>query len=171
VIAGQNLPEGQSFTVRLEEGAAVGYRWYDKQGKAPLFPFGHGLSFTTFTRDGLAAALDAGELRVTFRVHNTGSKPGKHTAQVYVSPARGGWEAPKRLAGFAKVELAAGATGDATVRVDPRLVAMFDVERHAFHVAAGAYRVTLASSSRDAGSSVTVTLPERWLPAGAGAPH
>ncbi|MET0794142.1 MAG: glycoside hydrolase family 3 C-terminal domain-containing protein [Polyangiaceae bacterium] len=161
--AGQGLPDGQRFDVHYDEGAAVGYRWYDKLGKEPLFPFGHGLSYTTFVQDGLVAAQDTGELRVSFRIRNTGAKPGKHVAQVYVSPVAGGWEAPQRLAGFLKVELEAGASQTASVQIDPRLLAVYEPTRHGFRVAAGVYRLTLGSSSRVHGPSVTIALPERSL--------
>jgi beta-glucosidase len=162
------LPKDQVFDVRYDEGAAVGYRWYDKKGFDPLFPFGFGLSYTSFARDALVARVDAGDLQVTFRVRNTGAKSGKDVAQVYVSPVGGGWEAPKRLGAFAKVELAPGASQEVTLTVDPRLLAVWDTARGGFRVAAGAYEVTLASSARDKGRSVRVTLAERLLPAGRG---
>ena len=171
-IAGVGLPNDQKFDVHFDEGAAVGYRWYDQQKSAPQFPFGRGLSYTTFAGDALSATLDKGELSVSFRVSNTGKKAGKHVAQIYISPMAGGWEAPQRLAGFVKVELEPGASHTATVHVDPRLLATYDTKRPGFHVAAGVYRVSLKSSARDPGPSVNVTLPERWLPPGAGsAPH
>jgi beta-glucosidase len=167
--AGDGAPKGQIFDVHYDEGAAVGYRWYDKKGLEPLFPFGRGLSYTSFAFANLGAHVESGELRVSFTVQNTGSRAGKAVAQIYVSPVAGGWEAPKRLGAFAKVEAAPGATQSVTVTVDPRLCALYDTEQHRFHVAAGAYRVTLAASARDAGSTVTVTLPERSLPVGVGA--
>jgi beta-glucosidase len=170
-IAGQGLPEKQDFDLRYDEGAAVGYRWYDKKGIAPLFAFGHGLSYTRFAREALAARIEGGELRVTFRVRNTGTRSGKDVAQVYVSPVAGGWEAPKRLGAFAKVDLPPGAARDEDLVVDPRLLAVWDAARGGFRIAPGAYRVTLASSASDKGTSVTVTLPERAMPAGAGAAH
>jgi beta-glucosidase len=134
-----------------------------------LLPFGHGLSYTQFAQSNLAARLVGGELEVALRVANIGKRAGKHVAQVYVSPVAGDWEAPKRLGAFAKLELAPGASADATVRVDPRLLATYDSVRRAWHVTAGDYLVTLATTARDAGQSVTVRLPERWLPVGAGA--
>ncbi|HTQ08174.1 MAG TPA: glycoside hydrolase family 3 C-terminal domain-containing protein [Polyangiaceae bacterium] len=156
------------FDVHYDEGAAVGYRWYDARHAEPLFPFGHGLAYTTFTRQGLVARLEDGELRVRFRVKNSGKRPGQDVAQIYVGPLGGGWESPKHLAGFAKSELAPGATRDVIVTLDPRLFALWDAARSDFHVAAGRYRVTLASSARDPGQSVTLALEERRLPAGAG---
>jgi beta-glucosidase len=167
-IIGFGAPKGERFEVKYDEGAAVGYRWYDKRAIEPAFAFGHGLSYTSFAHDGLAARVADGELRVSLRVRNVGSVPGKDVAQIYVSPAAGGWEAPKRLGAFGKVELAPGEAKELEVGVDPRLLAVWDGERHAFHVIAGEYKVTLARSARDAGQSVAVTLPERWLPAGAG---
>jgi beta-glucosidase len=169
-IVGQGLPDLQPFDVNYSEGAAVGYRWFDQRGQDPLFPFGHGLSYTRFEQQKPSARVVAGELEVSFRVVNSGARAGKHVAQIYVSPVAGGWEAPKRLGAFAKVELEAGASAERTVRVDARLLATYETSRHAWHVAPGEYSITLAASARDKGQSVKVQLPERYLPAGAGAP-
>jgi beta-glucosidase len=157
------------FDVRYDEGAAVGYRFYDKQHSEPLFPFGHGLSYTTFARSNLAAKLENGELHVRFRVKNRGTRAGADVAQVYVSPVAGGWESPKHLGAFAKTALEPGASHDVDVTLDQRLLSQWDSARGGFHVAGGKYRVTLASSARDAGQSVTVALEDRVLPAGRGA--
>ncbi|MDF3069620.1 MAG: beta-glucosidase, partial [Polyangiaceae bacterium] len=167
-IVGADLPKDQPFSVRLEEGAAVGYRWYEQRKLEPLFAFGHGLSYTQFAQTELAARVVSDELEVGFRAANTGERPGKHVALVFVSPRAGGWEAPRRLGAFTKMELAPGASRVASVRVDPRLLATFDVAKQSWHVTAGDYLVTLATSAADPGQSVTVRLPERWLPAGAG---
>jgi beta-glucosidase len=152
--------------VRYDEGAAVGYRWYDLKQLEPLFPFGHGLSYTTFARDGLAVRAEnehQGDVRVSFRVRNTGARAGHDVAQIYVSPMAGGWDSPKHLAGFAKTELAPGATRDVSVRLEPKVLARWDARAGAFRIAAGEYRVTLASSARDPGQSVIVTLAERVI--------
>jgi beta-glucosidase len=170
-MAGEGLPEDQPFEVRYDEGAAVGYRWYDQKTLEPLFAFGHGLGYTRFVQQHLSARAVAGDLEVSFRVVNGGARAGKHVAQIYVSPLSTRWEAPKRLGAFAKVDLEPGASAERTVRVDPRLLAVYETARHAWHIAAGDYRVTLASSARDAGQSVTVRLPERWLAAGAAQSH
>ncbi|HYP78170.1 MAG TPA: beta-glucosidase [Polyangiaceae bacterium] len=156
-------PEGTHFDVRYDEGAAVGYRWFAKKGFEPAFAFGHGLSYTTFAQSKLAARVEQGELKVSFTISNTGKRVGKSVAQVYVSPAAGGWESPKRLGAFAKVELAPGASEALEVTVDPRLLANYEPQRKAFRIAPGAYRITLANSARDAGQSVSVTLPERVI--------
>ncbi len=107
--------------------------------------------------------MDGGELKVTFVVRNTGKRPGKSVAQVYVSPVAGGWEAPRRLGAFGKVELPPGASRELTLTVDPRLLASYETERHAFRIAPGAYRITLASSAHDAGQTVNVNLAERVI--------
>jgi beta-glucosidase len=168
VIPGDDVAKDKVFDVRFSEGAAVGYRWFDQRKLEPLFPFGHGLSYTTFAMDGLKADAGSGELKVSFKVTNTGKTAGAEVAQVYVSPEAAGWEAPKRLGAFAKVALAPGAAATSTVTVDPRLLAVFDTTANAWRQAPGRYRITLAASARDPGESVVVTLPERTLPAGRG---
>ena len=167
-IVGLGRGRGERFDVRYEEGAAVGYRWYERQGQEPLFAFGHGLSYTSFAHESLVARSDAGDLHVRFRVRNTGTRAGKDVAQIFVAPVAGGWEAPRRLGAFAKVELAPGAARELELRVDPRLLAVWDSARHGFRIAAGNYQVTLAHSAREADQTTTIPLPERFLPAGAG---
>jgi beta-glucosidase len=164
-IAGEGVGEDRVVDVRYDEGAAVGYRWYDLKKLEPLFAFGYGLSYTTFTREGLEAREENGELRVSFHVRNTGARTGHDVAQIYVSPVAGGWDSPKHLAGFAKTELAAGATRDVSVTLEPKLLARWDTTSGAFRIAPGQYRVTLASSARDPGQSVVVTLGERVVAA------
>src|SRR5690606_21005880 len=92
--------------VHYTEGATVGYKWFDKNGTTPLFPFGHGLSYTTFAYGDLRAELSGDGIAVTFSAKNTGEIAGKDVAQIYVSSP--GWEAPKRLGAYAKVDLAPG---------------------------------------------------------------
>ena len=148
------------------EGAAVGYKWFDKKGHAPLFAFGHGLSYASFAYENLKAESKGGGLTVSFDVRNTGKRTGKAVPQVYVSPKAGGWEAPQRLAGFSKVELAPGATTKVTVQVDPRLLAVWDEKAHGWSVAAGDYTVTLGASSRDTAAKADVAVAARSLPVG-----
>jgi beta-glucosidase len=167
-IAGVGIPRGQVFDVRFDEGAAVGYKWFDKTGKQPLFPFGHGLSYTSFIQDNLKARQSGGVVTASFRVRNSGKLAGKHVAQLYVAPVAGGWEGPKRLGGFTKIALAPGEAKDATITIDPRLLATWDAKKHGFRIAGGNYRVILATDAADPGQSVTVKLPARALPAGRG---
>ncbi|WP_420138750.1 beta-glucosidase [Sphingomonas sp.] len=167
-IDGLNRGEKEVFDVRFTEGAAVGYKWFDKNGTRPLFPFGHGLSYTSFTQGGLKAGVKGGTISASFSVRNDGQAAGKSVAQIYVAPVNGGWEAPKRLGGFAKLALAPGQIKQASVMVDPRLLGMWDSAKPGWTVAAGQYRVTLATSAVDPGTSVIVTLPASHWPAGHG---
>jgi len=146
------------------EGATVGYKWYDMKGLEPQFPFGHGLSYTSFGYSGLAASPAGSGLSVRFTVRNTGKVAGKAVPQIYV--ARKGWEAPKRLGAFSKVALAPGASRAVTVTVDPRLLATWDDSAHLWRIAPGAYDVMLGASSRDIKQTVTVQVAARTLPVG-----
>lgn len=157
--------EMDEFTLPYSEGAAVGYKWMDAKNLAPLFPFGHGLSYTSFDYGPISAAPGAnGGVRVQFTLRNSGRRRGMAVGQVYASPAGGGWEAPRRLVGFSKVDLAPGASKTVTVDVDPRLLASFDEAAHAWRIAPGSYTLILGASSRDLRSNTSVTLPGLTLP-------
>ena len=93
----------EPFDVEYAEGLKVGYKWFDAEAKTPLFPFGHGLSYTTFAYSGLTAGLD----RVSFTVRNTGTRAGAEIAQVYVGLPAAAQEPPKRLVAWEKLRLAA----------------------------------------------------------------
>jgi beta-glucosidase len=164
------------------QGATVGYKWYDANKLAPLFPFGFGLSYTTFGYKNLAAQSEKDGLAVKFRVTNTGAHDGKAVAQIYVAPVADGgvapavgagvapaaraWEAPKRLGGWRKVDLKPGTKADVEVRVDPRLLAVFVEADNSWHIAGGTYRVMLGESSADVKLETTVQVRARTLPAG-----
>jgi beta-glucosidase len=158
--------EMDAFSLPYSEGAAVGYKWVDRNNLQPLFPFGHGLSYTSYEYGPISAAPSpGGGIRVQFTLRNSGNRAGMAVGQVYASPPAGGWEAPRRLVGFAKVELAPGAAQTVAVDVDPRLLAMFDEAAHAWTIASGSYTLTLGASSRDLRANTTVTLPALSLPA------
>jgi beta-glucosidase len=129
------------------EGAAVGYKWFDLKGHKPLFPFGYGLSYSSFALEGLSAKPAGNGIEVSFSIKNTGKRDGKSVGQVYVSPVSGGWEAPKRLGGWDKLAVKAGASGKATVKIDPRLLGVYDSASKTWKIAAGEYLVTLAESA------------------------
>jgi beta-glucosidase len=157
--------ETENFPLPYSEGAAVGYKWFDAKNLQPLFPFGHGLSYTRFDYGPPAARANAdGTVTVTFSVRNVGQRRGMDVAQVYASPANGGWEAPKRLAAFQKVDVAPGAARAVSVTIDPRLLAVFDNGSQQWRIAPGAYRILVGESSRDIRGSATVTLPALTLP-------
>jgi beta-glucosidase len=164
-LPGKGLPENTKFSIEYNEGAAVGYKWFDARGMKPLFPFGHGLSYTSFSLGSLAAAPGAnGGAKVSFTVRNTGKRAGAEVAQVYVSPVNGGWEAPKRLAAFAKVQLAPGQSKRVTLDVDPRLLGIFDEASNSWKIAGGGYKMMLGTSATELGSSAVVQLPAANLP-------
>ena len=147
------------FDVNYSEGAAVGYKWFDLKGLKPLFPFGYGLSYTSFSHDGLAAHWADGQLTVSFTIKNTGAVAGKDVAQVYVASPKGLWEAPKRLGAFQKLALKPGESRKVSVKVDPRLLAMYQSKDKTWKIASGEYQVTVAKSALDPQASVTVKLP------------
>jgi beta-glucosidase len=167
-IDGAGGPKDGRFTVDYDiEGAAVGYKWFDKRKLQPLFAFGHGLSYASFSYSDLKAAPKDGTIAVSFRTANSGKRDGKAVPQVYVSGARGGWEAPKRLGGWDKLALKAGEGRTSSVTIDPRTLAVFDAGSHTWKIAAGEYTVMLATASDAPVASVTLHLPAREFAAGA----
>ncbi|MBS0304443.1 MAG: glycoside hydrolase family 3 C-terminal domain-containing protein [Proteobacteria bacterium] len=116
--------DGVTSTVEYTEKLAIGYRWYDANNVAPAFPFGHGLSYTRFSVGGASLAVNGGKYDVKVTVTNTGSRSGAEVVQVYVTlppgaDSIGAKQPPRRLVGFKKVDLAAGAAQDVTITIDP----------------------------------------------------
>jgi len=111
------------FEVRYPEGANVGYRWYQKTGAKPLFPFGHGLSYTGFRYAGLA--VKGNEVR--FTVTNSGQRAGTDVPQVYVEAPDDAGIKTYRLAGWTRLALAPGQSKQVTVTLDPRTAATWNV--------------------------------------------
>ncbi|WP_370676125.1 beta-glucosidase [Pleomorphomonas sp. PLEO] len=143
---------GSDGHIAYREGVFVGYRHYEKAGIEPLFPFGHGLSYTTF--DWGTPMVDRptfdGEGLVTIRVKvtNSGTRPGSEVVQLYIAPPASRVERPtKELRGFAKLHLAPGETAEATMVLSARAFSYFDAERNAFIGEKGRYRVITAASS------------------------
>ncbi len=136
----------------------VGYRWYDATNTQPLFPFGFGLSYTTFKLSNLVVApakldtqsgLARGRVRVKLNVTNTGSREGAEVVQVYVGqPAKNG-EPPHQLRVFAKVQLKAGETKPVSLLLDDRAFSIFDASLHHWITPDGSYEVFAGTSSRD----------------------
>ncbi|HEY0281675.1 MAG TPA: glycoside hydrolase family 3 C-terminal domain-containing protein, partial [Rhizomicrobium sp.] len=167
-IAGSNLPDSMSqdpkyaTDITYDEGAAIGYKWYDVKGYKPLFAFGHGLSYTSFATSNLKAAFEGNSLTVSFTVKNTGKLAGKAVPQIYVEPAdytAAGWEAPKRLAGFSKLALKPGEMRTIKVKVDPRLLATYMTAANSWQIKEGTYRIMLGQASDSLAQTVTVRLP------------
>jgi beta-glucosidase len=157
----------QPGTNRIEykEGVFVGYRGYEKNGIKPLFPFGHGLSYTTFGYANLAVTPVAGtppgapRWEVAFDVTNTGKRAGAAVAQVYLGNSKASVpRPPKELKGFAKVTLQPGETQHVTVPLDVRSLAYYDVKGTQWRAEAGTYDVLVGSSSADIGLTGKLTL-------------
>ena len=151
------LPAGQPanplapygfFDVDYSEGLKVGYRWYDAENKEPLFPFGFGLSYSSFAYSNLRVA-SAKQVSVTFTLKNTSQRAGAEVAQVYLGLPASAGEPPKRLVGWKKVKLAPGESKEVTVSIEPRELAIFDVPHNAWQIVPGEYRVFVGGSSRD----------------------
>jgi beta-glucosidase len=162
-IAGLGEPDGTPAAVLYDEGAAIGYKWYELKGYKPLFWFGHGLSYTSFALSDLAAQPDGKAVKVSFSIRNTGKRAGKGVVQVYVAPAdwqKVGWEAPKRLGAFAKADLRPGKAQRIELTVDPRLLATYEAAGDNWHIKAGTYRVLLGDASDAQMQSVDVTVPD-----------
>ena len=169
---GSASPNETPAAITYDEGAAIGYKWYDVKGYKPLFSFGHGLSYTRFALSSLTAQADGSAIRVSFSMKNVGKRTGKGLAQVYVAPAewkKAGWEAPKRLGGFAKADLRPGQTKRIELTVDPRLLATYEAAGNVWHIKSGRYRLLLGEASDAQMQSTEVTLPDSVWSAGQGA--
>ena len=149
------------FDVKHGEGLKVGYKWYDAENKEPLFPFGFGLSYTTFAYSDLKAE-PGNALTVSFKVKNTGKRASAEIAEVYATLPAGAQEPPKRLVGWSKVALAPGEVKEVTVQVEPLFLSIYNVEKNGWQSVPGDYKVWAGSSSRDLPLSATVKLGGNW---------
>ncbi|MFJ7218340.1 glycoside hydrolase family 3 C-terminal domain-containing protein [Amycolatopsis sp. NPDC098790] len=139
---------GVNGVAEYSEGLQVGYRWFDAQGRAPLFPFGYGLSYTTFAFSGLSVRPTRDGATATFTVRNTGHRAGAEVAQLYLGfPAAAG-EPPRQLKGFSRVELAPGQSRRVTISLDARDFSVWDTETHAWAPVKGGFTVQVGDSSR-----------------------
>ena len=145
---------GEGGKVWYDEGLLVGYRWNDAKAIEPLFPFGHGLSYTRFQyaalQPKLTAAPDGPSATLELQVTNTGEREGAEIVQAYVRPVKPPVMRPeKELKAFAKVLLKPGETKTVTLALGPRAFAYYDPEAKAWRVAKGRYELLVGASSRD----------------------
>jgi beta-glucosidase len=159
-----NYP-GENGKVRYGEGLFVGYRYYEKKKIAPLFPFGFGLSYTTFTYDNLrlsASAIGPNEtLEVQVDVTNTGERAGKETVQLYVRDRQSRLHRPdKELKGFAKVLLEPGERQTVSLTLGRQALAYYDDLAQAWVAEAGVFEVLVGSSSQTIQGKASFTLTE-----------
>ncbi len=142
---------GVSGHVSYSEQLLIGYRWYDANNVTPLYPFGYGLSYTTFGYSNLtvSAVSPSGQVRIGFDLTNTGSRPGAEVPQLYLGfPAAAG-EPPKLLKGFQRISLSPGQTQHVTFNLDWQDLANWDATARGWIVTPGQFQVLVGASSRD----------------------
>lgn len=154
---------GEGNRVEYREGIFVGYRYYDTKQVKPLFPFGHGLSYTTFAYSNLLLSRkdmrDTDTLEVQVTVQNTGTRAGKEIVQLYVRDVESTVMRPtKELKGFAKVDLQPGEKAAVTLTLDKRSFAYYNVLLRDWHVESGQYEILIGRSSEDIALSDTLTV-------------
>lgn len=154
---------GEKDIVQYREGIFVGYRYYDKKRMDVLFPFGHGLSYTTFEYSNLRVSskeiADTGTISVAVDVQNTGSVLGKEIVQLYVADRESTAIRPeKELKGFEKVALNPGEKKTVHFTLDKRAFAYWNTQIHDWHVETGEFDILIAKSSRDVVLKETVTV-------------
>jgi len=140
-----NASAHTGYAVHYDEGAAVGYKWFEEQHKKPLFAFGFGLSYTTYAYSGLS--VDSGTKTVRFNVKNTGKRPGTEIAEVYARLPKGTDESYKRLVGWTRVALAPGESKAVSIAIDDRVLKIFDEEKNVWNTTPGDYQVLVGGSS------------------------
>ena len=151
---------GTAQTVEYREGVLVGYRWYDERGLRPAYPFGHGLSYTTFGYDRLRLrALPGRRLDVTVRVTNTGRRAGATVAQLYLGlpEQRGQVQPPRQLRAYERVSLRPGAATVIRFRLPARAFATW--QAGGWRVPPGCFRIEVGESSRDIRARGAVRTP------------
>jgi beta-glucosidase len=160
-LSALGLPiKGVQFDVDYSEGSDVGYRWFAINHITPLFPFGYGLSYTSFDYSNLK--VTGGQtLRVSFDVANTGSMKGTAVPQIYLTSRAG--QAMQRLIGFSRLSLNSGERQQVSLSVDPRLLADFDQAHDRWSIPQGEYTVALSRSATDSVQSASVKLQSRTL--------
>jgi beta-glucosidase len=146
--------EHELFDITYREGLLTGYRWYDTKNIEPLFPFGFGLSYTTFEWTDIAVSTDGLKddevARVTFRLTNSGDTTGTETAQLYVHDVEASVMRPfKELKGFERVSLKPGESREVTMTLTEKDLSFWDETTHAWKAEPGEFELLIGSSSRD----------------------
>ncbi len=139
-----------TFSVNYDEGVKVGYKWYDAEHKPVLFPFGYGLSYTTYRYSDLKVANEGKS--VTFAVTNTGKRAGTEIAEVYAGLPTSAEEPPKRLVGWARVTLQPGESREVSVDVDPKYLSIYNDhgdDPQGWKLLPGQYTFLVGGSSQD----------------------
>jgi beta-glucosidase len=149
---------GEDGKAQYSEGLKVGYRWFDSQRIEPLFPFGYGLSYTTFRYSGLKAQAKRAAATVSFTLKNTGARTGAEVAQVYVGFPSWTGEPPRQLKGFRRVELTSGQSQRVTISLGKRAFSYWDERSKGWRVGRGCYSIAVGGSSRSLPLKATVPM-------------
>jgi beta-glucosidase len=136
-----------AFQITYNQGLKVGYKWYDAERKPVLFPFGYGLSYTTYSYSDLKVTPGK-SIRLSFKVTNTGSRAGAEIAEVYAALPESAGEPPKRLVGWSRVRLNAGESNEVAIDFDPEYLSIFNVERDVWKLIPGGYTFQVGGSSQ-----------------------
>jgi beta-glucosidase len=146
-----------AFQVVYDEGLKVGYKWYDAENKPVLFPFGYGLSYTTYRYSGLTVT-PGDKVKVAFKLTTAGTRAGSEIAEIYAGLPASAQEPPKRLVGWSKVMLNAGETKTVEVEIDPKYLSIFDDAKNAWSLVPGDYTIMAGGSSDKLPLKATVSL-------------
>jgi beta-glucosidase len=138
------------------EGARVGYKWFESKHIQPLFPFGFGLSYTTYEYSGIKVTPDGSE--VTLTVKNTGSRAGAEIAQVYARLPQAAGEDYQRLVAFNRIPLAPGESKTVTMKIDPTLLSIFDEAKDGWDLLPGEYKFAAGPSSSETPLTTTIQI-------------
>jgi beta-glucosidase len=145
------------FQINYDEGVKVGYKWYDAENKPVLFPFGHGLSYTTYSYSNLRVTPGKNP-QVAFTVTNTGNRAGAEVAEVYASLPASAAEPPKRLIGWSKIQLKPSESKEVTVDINPKFLSIYTVEQHGWQLVPGEYNFMVGGSSQNLPLKQSVSL-------------
>ena len=137
----------ESFPADYSEGVRFGYKWFESEGKQPLFSFGFGLSYTTYRYSGLH--VDGPGKTATLTVENTGQRAGTEIAEVYVELPKAAGENFRRLAGWQRVELAPGQSKTVTIPMESLALATWNDSKESWEWPSGEYTVSAGSSSEE----------------------
>jgi beta-glucosidase len=140
---------GINGQTEYSEKLLVGYRWYDAKNVAPLFPFGHGLSYTTFEYSNLTVTGSGRQGSIRFNVRNSGKVAGSEVPQLYLGYPLSAGEPPKVLRGFQKITLTPGQSQSVSFTLGTRDVSIWDVVKHDWASVSGTFDVLVGASSRD----------------------
>ncbi|WP_329050213.1 glycoside hydrolase family 3 C-terminal domain-containing protein [Streptomyces violaceus] len=151
------VPEGGELP--YEEGVLIGYRAWEKQGRTPAYPFGHGLGYTDWAYESVEVAGSTEGTTAKVRLRNTGDRPGREVVQLYLAPSEPDPARPARwLAGFASVEAAPGETAEATVELPRRVFEIWDEATASWSFVKGSYEIQVARSITDRRITATINV-------------